>query len=272
MKKRSLVAAVAMLIVSAIVLTSSTYAWFATGNTATVAGLSASVGNDSSSISISANGTTFLPTLSSADILAANANAIPTALIPVSLSYADNSVSFITGAIAQNETDDAILGGKMIFTAAQANDNTGKYMKFNVHVRASADCTVNVTANMGSAVYDFVYAAITDGTNIKYFNLTTGRSYTPVNSVVDGIDVNNDGIMQADVDKLMNGSSSYNALGSSITAANEALSLSFVTETGATSPADKQLTVYVWAEGNDEHCAGPISSATSAVSLNFAKV
>ena len=59
MKKRSLVAAIAMLMVSAIVLTSSTYAWFATSSAAAVDKFSATVTNNSGSLTVQAvNGNT----------------------------------------------------------------------------------------------------------------------------------------------------------------------------------------------------------------------
>ena len=54
MKKRSLVAAIAMLIVSAIVLTSSTYAWFASNSAANVETISANVANNDGSLQIMA--------------------------------------------------------------------------------------------------------------------------------------------------------------------------------------------------------------------------
>ena len=55
MKKRSLFAAVAMLIVSAIVLTSATYAWFATGGPASISTISGKVATVSSGVLLGVN-------------------------------------------------------------------------------------------------------------------------------------------------------------------------------------------------------------------------
>ncbi|MBQ2812726.1 MAG: hypothetical protein IJE63_05680, partial [Clostridia bacterium] len=88
MKKRSLVAALAMLMVSAIVLTSSTYAWFATGKTAKVSNVSATVGNSDGNILVSADGENFNTSISFDDFVAdsTTTNFKPGQFIPVSFN------------------------------------------------------------------------------------------------------------------------------------------------------------------------------------------
>ena len=76
MKKRSLFAAVAMLIVSALVLTSATYAWFATGGPAQIKGLNGNVAQVSAGVFLKtrASGATWVNELTKDDLVLAGGN------------------------------------------------------------------------------------------------------------------------------------------------------------------------------------------------------
>ena len=105
MKKRSLFAAVAMLIVSAVVLTSATYAWFASGTEVTVSTVSADVSNSDGSIKISADGSNWKTTLANADLQAVASNILPAAFTPVSIQ--PSNLNVVAGSI----TDGAFAAG-----------------------------------------------------------------------------------------------------------------------------------------------------------------
>jgi len=268
MKKRSLVAAIAMLMVSAIVLTSSTYAWFATGTTAKVSGISAQVSNTSGNITISADGTNYSTALEYAAFQGQAGNFTPADFSPVSFDPVNQA--FIAGSIAQGEdAGDQNTFGKLVFTPATATNDNGKFIKMKVYVKASVDCTVNVAADMSGSTYQFIYGAIFEDdapTNYKVYN-TASRTYVPVLQATPGIDADTDGIMET-TDTLTDGATPYNALASQAvtTTTSDVVSLSL------TADQAKTITVYVWAEGNDALCVGNIASQACAVALNFTKV
>ncbi len=260
MKKRSLVAALAMLMVSAIVLTSSTYAWFATGTKAQVTGVSATVGNSQGNITISAKENEGFTTSIDYNAFKIDGNYYPDTFSPV--SYNPSTQSFIAGSIdqAKDSTD-------LIFKPAASQNN--EYIKMTVYVKATTACTVQCSAIMNTG-YGFVYAAIHDAsaptTNYKVFN-NTAKSYQPITSLTEGIDVDANSIMTDKDTKTTGGS--YDALGTAVTATtSESVELVF-TQQDAEAGAVKSVVVYIWAEGNDELCAGNLPSAACATTLNF---
>ncbi len=267
MKKRSLVAAIAMLMVSAIVLTSSTYAWFATGTTAKVSGISAQVSNTSGNITISANGTDWSTALEYAAFQGQAGNFTPSDFSPVSFDPINQA--FIAGSIAQGEdAGDTNTFGKLVFTPATATNDNTKFIKMKVYVKSSVDCTVNVSADMSGSTYQFIYGAIFEDdntTNYQVYN-TASRTYVPVIQATPGIDADTDGIMES-TDTLTDGNA-YTGLASQAvtTSTSDVVSLSL------TADQPKTITVYVWAEGNDALCVGNISAQQCAVALNFTKV
>ncbi len=266
MKKRSLVAALAMLMVSAIVLTSSTYAWFATGTTAKVSNIEARVANTAGNIQISANGTDYKTALDYSEFAGASGNFMPNYFSPV--SFNPDAKSFISGSIEQDGTVGSATEGKFVFNPAVVSDGSGYYIMLNVYVKSDVDCVVKITPNMTGSTYDFIYSALFDNAgSYKVYNKTSGRGYTPVVSAVKGVDVNGNAIMDAN-DTLADGSTtSYNALAAAtVDATSEAL------EINLTKGTAKTITLYVWAEGNDQACSGAVPDAACGVVLDFAKV
>ncbi len=270
MKKRSLVAAIAMLMVSAIVLTSSTYAWFATGTTAKVSGISAQVSNTSGNITISADGTNYSTALEYAAFQGQTGNFTPSDFSPVSFDPINQA--FIAGSIAQGEdAENTATFGKLVFNPSVATNDSTKFIKMKVYVKASVDCTVNVAADMANSTYQFIYGAIyddSDTTNYKVYN-GSSRTYVPVLQATPGIDVDTDGIMEKDVDKMTDGSTPYNA---ALATNQVASTTSDVVSITLTADQPKTITFYVWAEGNDALCIGNIDAQQCAAALNFTKV
>ena len=265
MKKRSLVAAIAMLMVSAIVLTSSTYAWFATGTTAKVSNISATVANTAGNIQISADGSKYSTALDYSEFEAVDGNFMPKSFTPV--SFNPGAKSFIAGSIAQDPTVGSATEGKFVFDPSTVSDGSSYYVMINVYVKSDIDCNVKITPNMNGSSYSFIYSALfdTEG-NYKVYNKTSSSSYTPVVSAIKGVDTNGNAIMDAS-DTLADGSATtYNALGSAVSCTADPLTIAL------TAGEPKTVTLYVWAEGNDIACSGAVPEKACGVVLDFAKV
>ncbi|MBR3755266.1 MAG: hypothetical protein IKK49_09275 [Clostridia bacterium] len=265
MKKRSLVAALAMLMVSAIVLTSSTYAWFATGTTAKVSNISAKVANTQGNIQISANGTDYSTSLDYSDFDGIAGNFRPGNFSPV--SFNPDAKSFIAGSIKQDDTTGSPTLGKFVFTPTAVSDGSSYYVMLNVYLKSDVDCNVVITPNMTGSTYDFIYSALYDSTgNYKIFNKTSSRGYTPVVSAIAGVDTNGNAIMDAN-DTLADGTTNdYTGLAASaVSCSAEGLTVALTKGVPAT------ITLYVWAEGNDLACSGAVPEAACGVVLDFAK-
>ncbi|MBQ6930695.1 MAG: hypothetical protein IJN38_01055 [Clostridia bacterium] len=265
MKKRSLVAALAMLMVSAIVLTSSTYAWFATGTTAKVSNISATVANTAGNIQISANGTDYSTSLDYSDFDGVAGNFRPGNFSPV--SFNPSAKSFIAGSIKQDDVEGSATLGKFVFTPTSVSDGSSYYIMLNVYLKSDINCNVSITPNMTGSTYDFIYSALFDAEgNYKVYNKTSSRGYTPVVGAVAGVDTNGNAIMDAN-DTLADGTTTaYTTnLGAAVSATADALVVSL------TANQPKTVTLYVWAEGNDIACSGAVPEAACGVVLDFAK-
>ena len=265
MKKRSLVAALAMLVVSAIVLTSSTYAWFATGTTAKVSNISATVANTAGNIQISADGTNYSTALDYTAFSGQSGNFMPTSFSPV--SFNPGAKSFIAGSIEQDATVGSATEGKFVFDPTTVSDGSSYYVMISIYVKSDVDCNVKITPNMTGSTYDFIYSALYDAEgNYNIYNKTSSRGYVPVVSATKGVDANGNAIMDAS-DTLADGSATtYNALGEAVSATADALTIAL------TANEAKTVTLYVWAEGNDIACSGAVPEAACGVVLDFAKV
>ncbi len=159
MKKRSLVAALAMLVVSAIVLTSSTYAWFAASTTASVSTISAEVQNSAGSIFVSPTGETgtWRASLSSADYAG-----LAQSLTPVSASVNTNdsgarTISFNGGNLAAGTIGDGTT--QLIFSTNTVTANT-QYLYFDVYLYAEVACTVEINPELSQGDINFGYGFV----------------------------------------------------------------------------------------------------------------
>ncbi len=263
MKKRSLVAALAMLMVSAIVLTSSTYAWFATGTTAKVSNVEASITNNDGSISISAKiDEGYKTSLNKSDLENVGQNYFAETFNPV--SFDPEAGTFISGSIAQDTSEGSATRGEMLFTPDTAV--TTSYTRYTVFVKASTACKVNVTPTFGTSNVSYAYASIAvDEAAPTIFSATNGRQYNPllVNAPI-GVDANNDKIMSAE-DKATDNTSPYTGVSTkTVTATNGSIQLNLEANKAV------QLDVYLWAEGQDAACNGPITDGLIQFGIDFA--
>lgn len=261
MKKRSLFAAVAMLIVSAIVLTSATYAWFASGTSVSVAEVKAEVSNSDGSILISADGTNWGSTVSLAQLQGQAGNSIATNFAPVSV----------------NPTNLSIVGGSITsgaFTPATAV--AGSYIKYTVYVKSdtAVEANVNPTFNFGTG---FIYGLVKTADGLTVRNIASNKYYPVVISTGEDImDANGNSILDDAAHDAYSANglgmpSTYDevgegVLGDLVTPDTNALTISL------TPGAVQEITVMMWAEGQNTACCGTVPAANSTAVLSITKV
>lgn len=262
MKKRSLISAVAMLLVSALVLTSATFAWFASNDQATVSSFSAGIEQTGGNLLISADGAEFKTSLSQADYYvggdtlgalkgACSGCRFPATLSPVSFDVNNASLPGIAGSIDAG-----------IFETA-AVPSTGTFVAYSVVVRADAACTVNVTLTATQTTAPYIWAAIKGTTAPVVVNGSdisgSARTYSPITTTtaeMTATDSNGDYIInstEANTDVTV---------GTTVTAGTNVGVLSFA------AAGDKTITVIEWVEGQDAACWGTVSGSCS-IALGF---
>lgn len=257
MKKRSLVSAIAMLVVSAIVLTSATFAWFAAGTEVSVDTFSANAQSRDGSILISATGeaNTWKTKLTSADYNNAFDSAI--SLVPVSGTHGEAGMSFIGGALSIDESTSLYK-----FTTATATGD--EYLKYSCYVKSTVDCSVTLTPSI-SLGDNYIYACVQTASAGYILKSGDDATYTPITTTSSGstIDTDSDGIISA------------TEAGNGVTLASSATTLNSGSEgtltLTLTAGSAQRIDVWVWAEGQDPQCAGPVDSTNSSISLSFVK-
>ncbi len=275
MKKRSLVAAVAMLVVSAIVLTSATYAWFAASSTASVGTMSTAVANNDGSLqvkaTISAAGTPAWKTA----LTAADYSGYATTLTPVSMSIAN---------VADGPSFYKVAYDGVSFSVAEDTNGTATdFMTYGfdvqyVNAAGGAAKTFKIVPTWADTS-NFCYALIKVecGSTTKYYMLG-GNSYVPVTAIAAGTTITDGKGESAAVDIIDSADTNHtNATMGSISSdvnqiASSANTVTFNAaaggESGVTTTAS--VTVWIWAEGQDAQCSG--TTAAGAASLTFAIV
>lgn len=269
MKKRSLVAAIAMLIVSAIVLTSSTYAWFASSASANVQSISATVSNNNGSVSVAPTGTNakaavkdiFKTTITSNDYENLCAN-----LIPVSMNFTTtpqfNKVNYDTENFSS-------------FGPATQN---AEYLTYQFKIKASnaADAsaaktvtlTPTFTTNTGAFCNGLI--SVNDGTTTTFYSYIAGGSYEPLIALTNGTvaDTNGNGIVDAGDTGLVAASDLTTLSGPTVGTSGSAINA--ISGIAAGASAEATVTVWVWAEGQDSGCTGNINAETAYFSFAIA--
>lgn len=260
MKKRSLVAALAMLMVSAIVLTSSTYAWFATATTAKVTGVNASIENAAGSIYVSANKTDWSSSLTATDLAASG------------------TITQTLTTVSYDPTDDAFFAGQFgtgelatTFTLTGAEATTG-FNRAKIYLKAEQAGTVTVSPSLAGNMTgaEFIYASVKVGNdqvflgaaNDSYYPIspaslgTNGTAYdtNPQNGIIDTAEISANGASGCE-------------LGSQVqVSANQ--SITFDVSAYASDADIVEIEIYLWAEGQDTDCVG-VKTAAPEYSLSF---
>ncbi len=259
MKKRSLVAALAMLMVSAIVLTSSTYAWFATSTTAQVSGLNATIKNDKGSIYVSSDKLEWKSSLSSSDFNGFTQNLTPVSYNPTIGDYG----TFYTGAFDAAATTEFKLNG----TEAISGFN-----KFTIYLKSEQAGQVKVSPALAGEMSNgkFVYASVkVNGSQV--FLGSSGDSYYPIYPTSQGQSgtaydtAPQNGVIDA---AELVGDNTYGcALGNQVAVST---STDLIVDINAyVSEADVvEVIFYLWAEGQDTDCFG-VRTASPTFKIDF---
>lgn len=249
-KKRAILSAVAMLVVSAVALSSATFAWFSAGTSVGVDQIQASVSNSNGSILISATGAvnTWKTQLTLLDLQNAGTNLLPSTLVPVSVTLASQQV--IGGSIT-----DAVFKSTGITT-------TG-FVKYTAYVKAvTADCTVTITPQFASSAA-FCYGGVIQGTNSLLLNGTSAKTYYPIDKPVTTVsDINTNDI----VDPAEAAAGDLGTITAPATISTGSISLAMTADQVYT------IIVYVWAEGQDAACRGIVPLTSTQMTLTIVKV
>ena len=289
-KKRAFISAIAMLIVSAIVLTSSTFAWFSMSKEAEVSSMNLNI-TTADGISISANTHKFGTTVTLDDIipaadaagkgLAADAdhtNAVPELLSPVSstLGLVKGYPVFLKGSINDS---------KMLVLSKVTNEKEGGFVVFDLFVQVSEN---NKTVKLyGSSVEtdDNVKAAMRMGViNCGYVDysvkddaktVTTNAAAAASLWIVDGNASDNTRYMKNDynggqldpTDKnnpVITSQYTNPTQAGSVCTSADASGLTFIAQKGV-----NRVRMYLWVEGNDVDCTNDIAGSSLDFTLKL---
>jgi len=264
MKKRSVLSAVAMLLVSAIVLTSATYAWFASGSSASVTTVTATVSNSDGTLLISADGgTTWKTTVAmGADPKAAGAYGDFTASTLTYPDITESTAGQLTPVSCIPASGDigTPMGGALSGTAFSSSPVTEGWVMFQVLVKSSVNATITVDPNFATAVnFGYCYFVV-NGTGYLFGNAAS-RQYNPIAysaSEVTGVDGNGNAIMDSSEGVVLAAQQTTVAQGNSYTIT-------------ATHGVSYTVTCYMWVEGQDAACTGSIATAQLSCGIGFTK-
>lgn len=186
LKKRAFISAIAMLIVSAIVLTSSTFAWFAMATQVSVDTMDLTI-TSLDGIVFSANTTNWTTKLSTTDITntqsstyrygayEGNKNNIPTELAPVStlFSVSNEFPTFYSGSIDNNglcTVSKATSGGNC------ADDVGRKFVAFDLFIKLATATTVTWNSTLSVNEGDLKDAMYAMRVGIVYCGTVTEKA------------------------------------------------------------------------------------------------
>ena len=301
LKKRTFISAIAMLIVSAIVLTSSTFAWFSMAKRVEVESMELNI-TSPDGVQLSANADAFTTTLTLADVkgettarwaaYAGNQNNFPELLAPSSSTlFVDKSMPvFYSGSI-----DDA---GRI--SAAQVTSDAGSgYVAFDLFVKVGADQKVfwsesSITCDDNPEVVSAMRMAVVNcGTVAAKAEAAAILGTVPQNALQNRVamyapqaDIHTDASGYEDgatvpnvyVDApftnrtptgngnniMQEGPYSSDPVGTRVLDGNMGTEAYFNALTGI-----NRVRVYLWIEGNDVDCENSVAGATIDFNLVF---
>ena len=292
-KKRAFISAIAMLIVSAIVLTSATYAWFSMAKRVEVESMELNV-TSPEGIQISANTSAFTTKLTADEISGTtttrfsayegNMNNIPGTLKPSSSVFATNGnlPKFFDGSINDS--------GKMDIYAR--SDVDSGFVAFDLFVKVKAETVVKfgstkITCEGNPELPTAMRVAL-----VNCGTVAEKADAAAIQSVLPGTDKTKKVVYEVDAANHTAAASALGAGGIMTTSPLKAAGLNIGTNstynnivtnvtyispleaTLATSSSQERVTVaagitrvrvYMWMEGNDVDCANDVAGAT----LNF---
>lgn len=245
MRKSALLSSVAMLIVSAIVLTSATYAWFSASDEAKVTGIDADV-MATTGLLISVNnggkwGTSFGPS---------DFGGAPEVFAPVSTS---NGSTWVTGSYEQNQ---------LTLTEAAAGP-TGQYIKFPLWITGPVgeEVTVEIdfegTGTQAAKVLKFALADV-NGNFTKAVPAQAGDAAYDGTSYIGSV-----------ANENLTGGAFTTTESTATIATATAADYTFTLPEGVSQTNAVKYTAYLWIEGNDADCDGSLFSAAEDVKFGI---
>lgn len=298
LKKRTFISAIAMLVVSAIVLTSSTFAWFSMATRVEVETMELNI-TSPDGVQLSGNTNAFTTMLTMADLkgettarwaaYTGNQNNFPELLAPSSstLAVANSLPKFFAGSI-----DDA---GRLKATAVASDVGSG-YVAFDIFVKVGADMPIywnqttltcadnaDVPSAMRIALINCGTVAakaeadailVVQPTNI-YNNRVVmyepnSQNHTEASGYTDGETVPNLYIMSPFSGQVPTGKGGNITQNTSYTQASSSTLASDVAPANAYFNAKagiNRIRVYLWMEGNDVDCENSVAGSTIAFNL-----
>lgn len=307
-KKRAFVSAIAMLIVSAIVLTSSTFAWFSMSKQATVESMDLTVSSPEG-IQISANASAWTANLtideifntdetttSRYDAYEGNANLYPADLVPVSSAFEyANSATGVVDFYKATLNDTGFANVSLVSQTAGNADNAG-LISFDLFFKVAQQTTVyfgtsEFVDNSSSDVLTALRVGFTPLGNLaigstaaeaqalKAFTRGTGNIVYEVDSMNRSADATSLGQTTGRLDTKYlagtgaSGQTTNGILDNSFTHATAA---KLVRDTDAASVKSftlnagvTKMRVFLWVEGNDIDCQNSIAGAAFTAALKF---
>lgn len=288
-KKRAFISAIAMLIVSAIVLTSATYAWFSMAKRVEVESMELNV-TSPEGIQISANTSAFTTKLTVDDIKGAsstrftayegNINNVPETVKPSSSTFATSGFlpKFFDGSINDQ--------GKMDVYARE--DVGSGFVAFDLFIKVKAATTVKfgsstVTCDANTELPTAMRIALVKcGTVAEKADAATIKSVLPGNALGSKVIYEPDASLHTAAATALGASGVMETKGIQTAGLNIATNKPFtntisgaaINATIATVAKDAKIDVnagitrmrvYMWMEGNDVDCANDVAGAT----INF---
>ena len=300
-KKRAFISAIAMLIVSAIVLTSSTFAWFSMAKQGTV-DMDLTIASPDG-IQISANTSAFTTALTMADFKGEsgsryaaytdNINNFPAELSPLSSTLILNT----EGGMLPRFYKGTINEDTGLFSASKISEvGENGLVAFDIFVQLAADKDVSIAnstiecAENPEVVTAMRMATINCGVVAKASEASDIQAVKPTAQSVGGTNVaqiiepNRASHTQIATEKGASGVMSTNPINASIT--NKAMRTDYpnvynhnnggcMEVSAGTSGTIKARTginrirVYIWMEGQDVDCANDVAGAALKVNLKF---
>ncbi|MBE6984551.1 MAG: hypothetical protein E7434_02840 [Ruminococcaceae bacterium] len=298
LRKKALLPAIAMVLASVIALSGVTYAWFTTGNTATVESLDVNV-QTANGIQISLDASSWRSTIDAEDIKTA---------ITSATAYTDRVIQFPEGEIAPVSSAGNVSDGRLqMFNGAYNNDGTlmsaavsdingtqnVNYVAFDLFFKSSmeqvltlklADSFVACTDALGGDINANTDSAV----RVAFLNL--GSAATPAAARALKGDANTTAqIWEPNSTKRADGTTGakldYNGFNTAFAAIDEeALNDATVDGTAAVAAVSTfdettelvtlsngitKIRVYIWLEGQDVDCVNTISFGDFTTNLHF---
>lgn len=304
-KKRAFVSAIAMLIVSAIVLTSSTFAWFSMSKEATVEQMDLTVSSPEG-IQISANASAWTANLTLDDLFNessssrykaydGNVNLMPLNLIPVSSAF--KGFNSTTGAanFYKAVLNDAGRATVTDVNQTAGNDDAAGLVAFDIFFKVANDTKVyfgtsEFTDTSDSDILTALRVAFQPLGNTDSTEAATAialKQTSDSNAVIYEVDAknrsadaitagNSTGIVQTKYLQGTNAAGNVNGDFVLTNSANVIPNCTIVTDSSADSAKSfdlkagvTKMRIYIWVEGNDIDCRNSVAGAALTAALKF---